>query len=53
MNVDKKSLKQTNFRVDKELLEQLKLRALNLNISLQKYIMEAITEKIIREDKTK
>ncbi len=50
---DKKDMVLTPIRIERSLLHDLKERALFLNISLQKWIKQAIMDKILREDKAK
>jgi predicted DNA binding CopG/RHH family protein len=45
--------RQIGFRVDTELIKDLKQRALDLGIPLRTWLLQAITEKIVREEKHK
>jgi predicted HicB family RNase H-like nuclease len=53
MKKPKRDMVLTPVRVERELLKELKTRAFNLNISLQKWLGQAIAEKMLREDKVK
>lgn len=39
-----------SLRVERDILKQLRVRALDINISLQQWVMQAIAEKIVREN---
>ena len=51
MRLIQKLLVQTPVRMEKGLLMDLKQRALYRNITLNKWLLQAIVEKIMREDR--
>lgn len=43
--------RQITLKIDEEIWKELKMRALNKGITLKKWIMQAVADAMVREDK--